>query len=81
MGVDEVLAGRAGLLWSLLELKRRRVSVDCDQFLATAVPKLADAIIREGEEAAREFEQRRRDNGEHFPLLWRWIDEYHSLGT
>ena len=82
-GVDEVLYGRAGLLWAVLNIR----SYTFDKALQTklrpvfdAVPRLVDAIIDAGRRGARDFV---KINGEKdaFPLMWPYKDERYSLGA
>ena len=82
-GVDEVLYGRAGLLWAVLNIR----SYTFDKTLQTklkpifdAVPRLVDDIINAGRRGARDFVEM---NGEEdaFPLMWPYKDERYSLGA
>jgi hypothetical protein len=83
MGSDELLYGRAGLLWALLEIKRHcRGEVD-EVFLKLvyeAVPRLVGLILDAGRRGA---EQHASANGSHtaLPLMWPWVDHFHSLGA
>ena len=82
MGVDEVLAGRTGLLALIIDLFTR----DFDDVTSAklkavyeAAPRLVRAIIQAGEAGSSEYN--RATGGEAFPLMWSWVDGYSSLGA
>jgi hypothetical protein len=82
MGVDEVLAGRAGLLALIIDLYSREFDESTSTGLKTVydvVPKLVNAILQAGKTGAADF----RPSGEEgpFPLMWSWVDGYYSLGA
>lgn len=82
-GVDEVLYGRAGLLWAVLNVR----CYTFDKALQTkikpvfdAVPRLVDDIINAGRRGARDFMEMKGEEGA-FPLMWPYKDERYSLGA
>lgn len=84
MGVDEILYGRAGLLWALIEIASRS---SADPRIKTAfhpalqqIPALVTAILEAGKRGAEEF-RAKGNNSESWPLMWSWIDGWHSLGA
>ena len=94
IGGDEVLAGRAGLLAALLDVKKEVASLqaefdgtaaevarEIEQFANDAIPKLTKTILKTGKESA---EERMKSNPELDgigPISWLWVDSYHSLGA
>lgn len=83
MGGDEVLYGRAGLLWAILNIRNHVFDQDTRAALRPifeAVPKLVDAIVEAGKQGARDF-VKRYGAKDAFPLMWPWMDEYCGLGA
>lgn len=96
MGGDEVLIGRAGLLWMLLEMSKQRfwtLNMGFDPIVDgegdvkelvdianEAIPKLARVIIAAGREGAEQFGKAHGEQGK-MALMWPWIDDYVSLGS
>ena len=81
MGVDEVLAGRAGLLAAILDLYELKVADATGQKLKKVfdeVPNLLNTIIEAGEAGASDYKHAQDENG--MPLMWTWIDQHYSLG-
>jgi hypothetical protein len=80
MGGDEVLYGRAGLLWAVLNIRNHPVDKETCDFLCEAVPNLVDAIIDAGKIGAQEY-VKLDGEPEAFPLMWKWFDEYYAVGA
>lgn len=94
MGGDEVLYGRAGLLWGLLEISKQRfwtqklgldmiAADDEPDFISIvneSIPKLAAIIMQAGKEGAEVYKQK-HGHGGAMPLMWSWIDDYYGLGA
>jgi hypothetical protein len=86
MGTDEVLYGRAGLLWALLEISKR-CSTDHQTQTAFSlvrqqIPRLCKVMIEAGKQGAEEYRSKNSDDEENvWPLMWSWIDGWHSLGA
>jgi hypothetical protein len=83
MGGDEVLYGRAGLLWALANIDGRNVDTETGQLLQPVLelkPKLRDAIVGAGKRGVEEYA---RVHGEKtaLPLMWPWLDDYYGLGA
>ena len=79
MGGDEILYGRAGLLWSLLRLYDQNLSDQFSTLLKDSIPKITDAIIDAGKYSSKKHIE---VNGQEdsMPLMWSWLDNYSSLG-
>ncbi|EED23859.1 lanthionine synthetase C family protein, putative [Talaromyces stipitatus ATCC 10500] len=89
LGGDELIFGRAGLLWSLLTLKThanltpRATEELLTTRLSTAIqsiPKLVNAIIDGGKQGSQEF-VKLYDSKEALPLMWQWMEGYYALGA
>lgn len=92
MGVDEVLYGRAGLLWALLQMDKADGEGQVrwkEEVLSTKksvldivhvnIPKLCRTIIQAGLEGAADF-VKQHGSEDAMPLMWSWIDKFYSLG-
>ncbi|KAF2666782.1 hypothetical protein BT63DRAFT_427196 [Microthyrium microscopicum] len=91
-GVDEVLAGRCGFLWMLLQI----VSVNTSDSTSLAswskandevksvtigsVEKIYGVIIDSGIEGAKDF-IKQHNSEDKMPLMWPWLNEYYGLGA
>jgi len=82
MGGDEVLYGRAGLLWALANIDGHDVDTETGRALQPVLElklKLRNAIIDAGKRGLEEYE---KVHGEtEWPLMWPWIDGYYGLGA
>ncbi|RAH70230.1 lanthionine synthetase C family protein [Aspergillus aculeatinus CBS 121060] len=83
MGSDEVLFGRAGLLWALLNLRLRTYEDETAQALTLVfkeIPRLVDRIIASGIDGREDFISK---HGEQYalPLMWHWKEDRYSLGA
>ena len=94
IGGDEVLAGRAGLLAALLDVKKEvasqqaefdgtaaEVAREIEQFANNAIPKLTKAILKTGKESSEEMMKSNPELDGIGPISWSWVDSYHSLGA
>lgn len=82
-GVDEVLYGRAGLLWAVLSVRSHVVDQGLRANLspvAEAVPRLVDVIVGAGRRGARDFVSMHGEKNA-FALMWPYKDERYSLGA
>lgn len=83
MGGDEVLYGRAGLLWALVNVDRHNVDMETPKALQSVLelkPKLRDAIIDAGKRGVEEY-VKVHDEITALPLVWPWLDDYYGLGA
>ena len=81
MGVDEILNGRVGLLWSLIRIHGEvHVSDKISKLLEESIPKITNAILTAGKDGAQKFLQREGQK-DSMPLMWPWIDYHYSLGA
>lgn len=83
-GVDEVLYGRAGLLWVVISIRYYRhmlneMKVNTES-LFEAIPKLVKMIIDGGRRGARDYVKNYGEKGA-LPLMWVYKDERYSLGA
>jgi Lanthionine synthetase C-like protein len=83
MGGDEVLYGRAGLLWAALNIRqhiRHDETHDILKPILESIPKLIDAIIESGRQGSLDF-VKQYGKKEAFPLMWLWMENYYGLGA
>lgn len=82
MGGDEVLFGRAGLLWAILNIREHRLD---DQTRAAlqpifdAVPNLIDAMVDAGRQGRKDYVDK-NGSEEALPLMWTWMEGHYGLG-
>lgn len=87
MGADEVLYGRAGLLWALLTLQRYasqgKAKEMVDSALRTAfasIPKLVKTIVEAGVQGSKDY-AKKHGSKDAFLLMWPWIEDRYGLGA
>jgi hypothetical protein len=80
MGGDEVLYGRAGLLWAVLNLRNHILDKDIENQAFGAVPKLVDAIMDAGKLGAEDYAEQHGES-RALPLMWPWFDGYYGVGA
>lgn len=83
MGGDEVLYGRAGLLWALGNIVRHNADVGTRQALRPVLgiwSNLWDVIMAAGKRGSEEY-ARVHGKTEALPLMWPWLDSYYGLGA
>jgi hypothetical protein len=83
MGGDEVLYGRAGLLWALCNIDRHNLDTGTAQALQPILgveSKLRDVIMDAGRRGSEEY-ARVHGKMEALPLMWPWLDDYYGLGA
>jgi hypothetical protein len=85
LGADEIMFGRAGLLWAILNIRTHLYDTPEDvkrlfSPVLDAVPRLLDVIIAAGRHCASEYIEDHGD--EHaFPLMWTWFGGLCGLGA
>lgn len=83
MGVDELLFGRAGLLWALLNMRVHRFNQETAKGLGPvfeAVPRLIDVIVDAGRQGSKSYSKQQGTKG-CLPLMWTWMEGYFGLGA
>ncbi|PWY76249.1 lanthionine synthetase C family protein [Aspergillus heteromorphus CBS 117.55] len=83
MGTDEVLNGRAGLLWAVLSVRAHEYDEQARELLAPIfdyVPKLIDAIITGGLEGRKDYTKKHGEKNA-LPLMWHWDDDRYYIGA
>lgn len=83
MGGDEMLYGRAGLLWLLLNVRVHRFSDDTETALSPLldmVPRLIRVIIEAGREGSKDYEQKHGEKDTH-PLMYAWMEGHYAFGA
>lgn len=82
MGGDEVLFGRAGLLWAILNIREHefddqtRTSL---QPIFDAVPSLIDVIVDAGRKGRDSYVEK-HGSEDALPLMWTWMEGHYGLG-
>ncbi|KAL3482103.1 hypothetical protein BJX99DRAFT_252818 [Aspergillus californicus] len=84
LGADEVLFGRAGLLWALLNVRARIAEFPPRQqeFLLPVlecIPGVLDVVFEDGREGRRGFVGKNGDR-DALPLMWTWIPGFYGIG-
>jgi hypothetical protein len=83
MGGDEMLFGRAGLLWLLLNVRAYKFSADTETALAPVldmIPQLIRVIIEAGREGSKDYVQSHGEEDAH-PLMYPWMEGHYALGA
>ncbi|OJJ70706.1 hypothetical protein ASPBRDRAFT_31587 [Aspergillus brasiliensis CBS 101740] len=83
MGTDEVLYGRAGLLWVVLSVRAHQYGEKATGLLTSifeSVPDLVDAIIKGGLQGRDDYVKEYGERGA-LPLMWHWHEDRYSLGA
>ncbi|KAL3454961.1 hypothetical protein BJX64DRAFT_295520 [Aspergillus heterothallicus] len=92
LGADEVLFGRAGLLWTVLNIQKwtlffeeRQLGLLGGVLEEETVGKLVEAIVRAGQEGGAECrrilgESETKQGEVAKPLLWVWMKGHYGLG-
>ncbi|OOF97029.1 hypothetical protein ASPCADRAFT_165427 [Aspergillus carbonarius ITEM 5010] len=82
-GTDEVLYGRAGLLWVVLCIRAHKYDEQTTGLLASvfeSVPKLVDAIIEGGLQGRKDYTEKHGEK-DALPLMWHWHEDRYGLGA
>ncbi|KAJ5085432.1 hypothetical protein N7532_010203 [Penicillium argentinense] len=82
-GADDILYGRAGLLWLLINIRARRFSSETEDALApifAAIPSLVRVIIEAGRQSANEYMERHGPEGAQ-PLMYPWLEGHNFFGA
>lgn len=82
-GGDEILYGRAGLLWSILNIRAHEFDGETQKALESlyqAVPKLVDVIVEGGKRGAIDCAKKYGDK-DTMPLMYMWMEDYYCLGA
>jgi hypothetical protein len=84
LGADEVLFGRAGLLWALLNIRAKAGEFPAAQRgllkpSLEAIPEILRAIVDAGKEGATEF-VKRHGQDDALPLMWPWLPGHYGFG-
>ncbi|KAJ5973765.1 hypothetical protein N7481_010975 [Penicillium waksmanii] len=83
MGGDEMLYGRAGLLWVLLNIRTHEFDEGTRKALSPVldtIPRLVDVIIDAGRQGAKEYIQEHGETDAH-PLMYPWMEGRYCFGA
>ncbi|KAJ5551335.1 hypothetical protein N7461_006033 [Penicillium sp. DV-2018c] len=83
MGGDEMLFGRAGLLWTLLNIRAHQFDQKSKHALSPAleaIPELIRVIVDAGRQGSRAYIEKNGDENAH-PLMYVWMEGYYGFGA
>ncbi|KAJ5477083.1 hypothetical protein N7539_007227 [Penicillium diatomitis] len=83
MGGDEILYGRAGLLWLLLNVRAHQYDESTTKLLSPVLaklPNLIGVIIDAGREGSKHYRQEHSDEDAH-PLMYAWMEGHYGFGA
>ncbi|PLN84168.1 putative lanthionine synthetase C family protein [Aspergillus taichungensis] len=83
MGGDELLYGRGGLLWAVLNIRVLRFDHQTTKALQPvfdAIPRFVDVVVQAGREGHKDYVQRHGEK-DALPLMWAWMEDYYGLGS
>ena len=83
MGGDEMLYGRAGLLWVLLNIRAHQFDEQTQKALTPVyetIPKLVDAIVDSGRQGSKSFIEQNGAEKAH-PLMYAWMEGHYCFGA
>ncbi|KAL4748173.1 hypothetical protein BDW72DRAFT_196011 [Aspergillus terricola var. indicus] len=84
LGADEVLFGRAGLLWALLNIRAAATDLPHAQMkifqpIISHIPEIVRLIIDAGREGAAKY-KKSHGKTDALPLMWPWKPGYYGVG-
>lgn len=83
MGGDEMLFGRAGLLWTLLNVRAHNFDQETRGFLSPvlgAIPELIRVIVDAGRQGSKEYTEKNGAQDAH-PLMYAWMEGHYCFGA
>jgi len=83
MGGDEMLYGRAGLLWVLLNVSAHRFEDETQKALSPVlerIPELLRVIIDAGRQNSKDYIQKNGEQDAH-PLMYAWMEGHYCFGA
>ncbi|KAJ6021008.1 hypothetical protein N7540_006512 [Penicillium herquei] len=83
MGGDEMLYGRAGLLWVLLNIRAHQFDEKTETSLEAVyetIPRLVDIIVDAGRQGSETFIEKNGAQEAH-PLMYAWMEGYYCFGA
>lgn len=83
MGGDEMLFGRAGLLWALLNIRAHHFDQETQEVLSPvleAIPELIRVIVDAGRQGSKEYTEKSGAQDAH-PLMYAWMEGHYGFGA
>jgi hypothetical protein len=83
MGGDEMLYGRSGLLWLLLNIRAHRFNQETQESLKPVletIPELIRVIVDAGKEGSKDYIEKNGDKNAH-PLMYAWMEGHYCFGA
>jgi hypothetical protein len=83
LGGDEMLYGRGGLLWVLLNVRAHKFDHETEKALSSVletIPELIRVIIDSGKQGSTEYIEKHGDQGAQ-PLMYAWMENHYCFGA
>lgn len=83
MGGDEMLFGRAGLLWTLLNIRAHGFSQETQEAISPvleSIPELIRVIVDAGQQGSRDYIEKNGSQDAH-PLMYVWMEGHYCFGA
>ncbi|KAJ5908920.1 hypothetical protein N7495_001602 [Penicillium taxi] len=83
MGGDEILFGRAGLLWTLINIRAHQFDEETQRSLTPVldlIPELVRVIIDAGRQGSKDYAEKNGSDDAH-PLMYAWVEGYYGFGA
>lgn len=83
MGGDDMLFGRPGLLWMLLNIRAYRFNEETQKALLPimqSIPQLLVMIIDAGRQGSKDYTEKHGEQEAH-PLMYAWMEGYYFFGA
>lgn len=83
MGGDEILFGRAGLLWALLNIRAHNLDQEGQSALSPVlqkIPELIRVIVDAGKQGSMAYIEKNGDQGAQ-PLMYAWMEDHYCFGA
>ncbi|KAJ5774462.1 hypothetical protein N7457_009358 [Penicillium paradoxum] len=83
MGGDEMLFGRAGLLWALLNIRAHNFDQETQNLLLPVletIPEFIRVVVDAGQQGSREYIEKNGHKDAH-PLMYAWVEGYYCFGA
>lgn len=83
MGADEMLYGRAGVLWTLLNIRAHHFDEETEKALApilNQIPNLIHLIIDAGRQGSKDYIEKHGETDAH-PLMYVWLEGFYGFGA
>lgn len=83
MGGDEMIFGRAGLLWTLLNVRAHTFDEQTQKALTPVLDKIPEfirVVIDAGRQGSKSYIEKNGDQEAH-PLMYAWMEDHYCFGA